>query len=122
MVTSHLQQETINGQMYWFSLSTLPVQDPSQTAYLLPNYDEYTVGYTDRSAIFDALHTNTLDPRTGFLTNSTLLDGKIVGTWTRTFKKNTVVIEANPFAPLSDDDPCAFAAYANRYGEYLHIC
>src|SRR6266567_8254469 len=67
MVTSHLQQETINGQMYWFSLSTLPVQDPSQTAYLLPNYDEYTVGYTDRSAIFDALHTNKLDPRGGLL-------------------------------------------------------
>src|SRR5205085_3201799 len=102
MVTSNLQQETINGQTYWFSSSTPPVQDPSQTAYLLPNYDEYTVGYTDRSAIFDALHTNKLDPRGGLLTNTMVLDGQVVGPWKRAFKKNAVVIEANPFTPLSN--------------------
>src|SRR5205085_10298801 len=40
MVTSHLLHETINGQTYWFSPSTPPVQYLSQAAYLLPNYDE----------------------------------------------------------------------------------
>ena len=121
MVTSNLLQETIDGQTYWFSPSTPPVQDLSQTAYLLPNYDEYTVGYTDRSTIFDALHTNKLDPRSGLLTHTMVLDGQVVGTWKRTFKKNTVVIEANPFVPLSNNETCAFAASANRYGEFLHM-
>ncbi len=121
MVTSHLQQETINGQTYWFSPSTPPVQDLSQTAYLLPNYDEYTVGYTDRSAIFDALHTNKLDQRSGLLTNTMVLDGQVVGTWKRTLKKNAVVIEANPFTPLSNTETRAFAASANRFGAFLRM-
>jgi Winged helix DNA-binding domain len=121
MVASHLLQETIGGQTYWFPPSTPPAQNPSQTAYLLPNFDEYTVGYTDRSAIFDALHTNKLDPRGGLLTHTMVLDGQVVGTWKRTFKKNTVVIEANPLVPLSNAETRAFAASANRYGEFLRM-
>ncbi len=121
MVTSHLQQETIHGQTYWFSPSTSPVQDLSQTAYLLPNYDEYTVGYTDRSAIFDALHTNRLDSRGGLLTNTMVLGGQVIGTWKRTFKKNAVVIEANPFTPLSKTENRAFAASANCFSAFLRM-
>jgi hypothetical protein len=121
MLTSSLLQETINGQTYWFPPSPSPAQDLSPMAYLLPNFDEYTVGYTDRSAIFDALHTKKLDPRSGVLTNTMVLDGQIVGTWKRTFKKNSVVIEANPFVPLSNTETRAFAASANRYGAFLHM-
>lgn len=121
MVTSNLLHETIGDQTYWFSPSTPHAQDLSQTAYLLPNYDEYTVGYTDRSAIFDSLHTNKLDPRGGLLTNTMVLDGQVVGTWKRTFKKNTIVIKATPFVHLSITETRAFAASANRYGEFLHM-
>jgi hypothetical protein len=121
MVKSHLLHETIDGQTYWFSASTPYARGLSQTAYLLPNYDEYTVGYTDRSAIFDALHTNKLDSRSGLLTNTMVLDGQVVGTWKRTFRKNTIVIEATPFVPLSNTEARVFAASANRYGEFLHM-
>lgn len=119
MVTSHLLHETIDGQTYWFPPPAPPMQNLSQTAYLLPNFDEYTVGYTDRSAIFDTLHTNKLDPRSGLLANTMVLDGQIVGTWRRTFKKNAVAIEANPFVPLSNAEDHIFAAPANRYAEFL---
>src|SRR6266849_969246 len=119
MVKSQLMHEVVDGQTYWFSPSTPRVQGLSQAAYLLPNYDEYTVGYTDRSAIFDALHTNKLDPRGGLLTNTMVLDGQVIGTWKRTFKKNTVVIEVNPFVPLSATETRAFAVAANRYGAFL---
>jgi hypothetical protein len=119
MVKPRLVHEVVDGQTYWFSPSTPRVQGLSQAAYLLPNYDEYTVGYTDRSAIFDALHTNKLDPRGGLLANTMVLDGQVIGTWKRTFKKNTVVIEINPFVPLSATETRAFAASANRYGAFL---
>src|SRR5712691_7225652 len=52
MVTSQLIHEVVGGQTYWFSTSTAPAHDLSRTIYLLPNFDEYTVGYTDRSAVF----------------------------------------------------------------------
>lgn len=119
MVKSQLMHEEIDGQTYWFSSSTLPEGDFPETACLLPNYDEYTVGYTDRSAIFDALHAHKLDPRGGLLTNTMALDGQVIGHWKRSFKKNTVVIEANPFIPLGNAESRAFADSADRYGTFL---
>src|SRR6266568_4047343 len=80
MVTSQLLYEVIDGQTYWFTSSTLPANDLSQTVYLLPNYDEYIVGYTDRSAVFDASHTQKLDTRGNVLFQHTIvLNGRIVG-------------------------------------------
>lgn len=112
--------EGIDGQTYWFSPATPPAKALSQTAYLLPNYDEYIVGYKDRSAVFDASHTNKLDPRGNILFSHTLvLDGRVVGTWTRTMKKDAVLLTPNLFIPLNKAETRAFAASANRYGAFL---
>ncbi len=67
------------------------------------------------------LNDSPLDPRSGLLTNTMVLNGQVVGTWKRTFKKNTIVIEAAPFVPLSNTETCVFAASANHYGEFLHM-
>lgn len=120
MVKSQLMYEEIDGQTYWFSPSTLAAKDLTQSAYLLPNYDEYIVGYTDRSAVFDASHTKKLDPRGNVLFNHTIvLDGRVVGTWTRTIKKDAVIITPNLFIPLNKTETRAFVASANRYGAFL---
>ncbi len=120
MVTSQLMHEVVDGQTYWFSTSTLPSKDISQTVYLLPNFDEYIVGYTDRSAVFDASHTIKLDSRGNILFNHTIvLDGRIVGNWKRTIKKNTVILTPSLFTPLNKAETRAFAASANRYGTFL---
>src|SRR5579864_3363297 len=122
MVKSQFIYEVIDGQTYWFSTSTPPAKDLSQTAYLLPNFDEYTVGYKDRSAVFDASHTNKLDPRGNVLFNHTIvLDGRVAGTWKRTLKKDAVIITPNLFAHLNEDETRAFVASANRYGAFLDL-
>ncbi len=122
MVTSQLMHEVVDDQTYWFSMSTPPAKDLSPTACLLPNFDEYIVGYTDRSAVFDASHTNKLDPRGNTLFNHTIvMDGRIVGTWKRTIKKDAVIITPSLFTPLSDAETRAFAASANHYGAFLDM-
>ena len=122
LVTPQLMHEVVDGQTYWFSMSTPPAKDLSPTAYLLPNYDEYIVGYTDRSAVFDASHTNKLDPRGNVLFNHTIvMDGRVVGTWKRTIKKDAVIITPSLLTPLNDAETRAFAAAANRYGAFLDI-
>jgi hypothetical protein len=122
MVTSQLMCEVIDDQTYWYSLSTPPVQDSSQSVYLLPNFDEYIVGYTDRSAIFDASHTNKLDARGNFLFNHTIvLDGRVVGTWKRTLKKDAVMLTPSLFTPLNEAETRALAESASRYGAYLGL-
>ena len=122
MVKPQLMQEALDGQTYWFSMSTPPAQDIAQSAYLLPNYDEYIVGYTDRSAIFDASHTQKLDARGNVLFNHTIvLEGRVVGTWKRTLQKDAVILTPSLFTPLNKAETRAFVASANHYGEFLGL-
>ena len=90
LVTSQLMHEVIDGQTYWRSASMPSAKDLSQTIYLLPNFDEYTVGYTDRSAIFDMSDAEKFDTPGNVLNPTIVLDGLVVGTWKRTIKKDTV--------------------------------
>ena len=119
MVTPQLLHEVVDSQTYWFSESAPLAKDIPQTACLLPNFDEYTVGYKDRSAVFDASHTEKFDLRGNVLNNILVLDGQIVGTWKRTLKKDAVTIIPSLFVPLSTAETRAFVAEANRYGTFL---
>jgi Winged helix DNA-binding domain len=119
VVASQLTHEVIDDQTYWFSASTPPAYDLSQTIYLLPNFDEYTVGYTDRSAVIDESDLPKFDARGNVLNNTIVLDGRVVGTWRRTLKKSTVVITPNLFTSLNEAETRALVAEANRYGAFL---
>jgi Winged helix DNA-binding domain len=120
MVASQLTHDVIDGQTYWFSTSTLPSTDLPQTTYLLPNYDEYVVGYKDRSAVFDVLHTKYLDSRGNILFNHMIVvDGRIVGTWKRTLKKDSVVITPTFFTPLNEAETDAFNVAVKCYRAFL---
>ncbi len=121
MVTSQLMHEVIGSQTYWFSASMPSVKDISQTVHLLPNFDEYTVGYTDRSAVFEASDAAKFDARGNVLNHVIVLNGRVVGTWKRTIKKDTVIVTPNFFAPLNEAETRAFVAAANRYGAFLNM-
>jgi hypothetical protein len=120
MVKSQLINEVVEGVTYWLA-DTAPVKrDKSPTAYLLPNYDEYGVGYKDRSAMAD----KSLDRRPDsemsyYIGNVVIIDGKLVGAWKRTFSKGAVVVEVETFARLTDAEHHALEEAANRYGEFL---
>ena len=122
MVKSQLLHEVVDDQTYWFSSSALPVINEAHIAHLLPNFDEYTVAYTDRSAVFDGTHEDKLDARTNSLLGYIMvLDGQVVGTWKRTIKKNEVIITPNLFTPLNEAETRAFADAAKRYGAFLDL-
>ncbi|HZQ35909.1 MAG TPA: winged helix DNA-binding domain-containing protein [Dehalococcoidia bacterium] len=113
--------ETLDGERYWRSAS-VPASGPplSPAAYLLPNYDEYTVGYADRSAVFDAAHTAALGSRENILFHHTVvLDGRVAGTWKRTERKGAVAVTPAFFTPPSEVERKAVAAAAARYGRFL---
>lgn len=117
---SQLEREVIDGKTYWFAPSPQVYADASPTAYLLPNYDEYTVSYRDRSAFYNPIHDDKTGARENFLFNhAIIIDGQVAGSWRRTFGKGTVVVELALFAPLSDDERMAVEAAARRYGDFL---
>lgn len=122
MIESELMHEVVDDRTYWFAASAPIARDPSPTVYLLPNYDEYIVGYTDRRAALDAPPADRLDARGNVLFNYTIvLDGQIVGTWKRTVTKDAVIVEAAPFAPLSTTEAAALEGAAARYGRFIGL-
>jgi len=120
-IRSQLISDVENGQTYWFA-DSIPMRAPSPRVHLLPDYDEYAVGYRDRSAIFDLTHTNKLDSRGSELAQYTIvLDGHIAGTWKRILKKNDVVIELVRFRTLTEAEDRAITDAAERYGKFLGL-
>ena len=120
-IRSQLISEVENGQTYWCADVT-PVELPSPTVHLLPDYDEYTVGYTDRSMIFDPANTQKLDSRGSELAQYIIvIDGLIAGTWKRTIKRSEVVIELVRFRNFTKAEEQAIADSAERYGKFLGL-
>ncbi len=122
MVKAQLESETIDRETWWFAPEQTPAIPASPFVLLLPNYDEYIVAYTDRSAIFDTTHNNKLDTRGNVLFNNTIvIDSQVVGTWRHTFRKKSVVIETALFRSLTDAETAALNATARSYGNYLGL-
>jgi hypothetical protein len=119
LVKAQLSQETVNGQTYWMSPDRPVGADDGPATYLLPGFDEYLLGYKDRTAVLEAVHAQKVTPgNNGIFNPIIVIEGRVVGTWKRTFKKDTVVIETTPFTPLSHAQSQAITVAAQHYGRY----
>jgi hypothetical protein len=121
-VKSQFVSEEIDGRTYWFDSSISPVKEKSPTAHLLPNYDEYFIGFKDRSAIGEVVRQAGIsgdDP--SFLAHVIVLDGQLVGGWKRTLKKNAVQVEYTLVIKLTKAQERAVEEAASRYGEFLQL-
>ena len=120
-IQAQFVRETIDDQSYWLSPTMPTVQENPEMGYLLPGFDEYLLAYKDRDASLDVPRYKRTTPTNGMLPATLVIDGRVVGTWKRTLKKDKVLIEANPFISFSDEENNAFAVAAGRYGEYLGL-
>lgn len=117
-----LTHTEIGDEVFWFSPAARPRGRVSQEAFLLPAFDEITVGYSDRTALFDAKRGRRIDQWNSLVLNPTIvIDDRIVGTWKRTVKKEQVVLKPNLFAPLTRAEKRALAAAIDRYAAFLQI-
>lgn len=86
------------------------------TIHFLPVYDEFIMGYKDRSAIL------TLKNGAPFRYDSMILSGgQVVGTWKRTMKKNAIDMEADLFKPLSKSQNRAFTEAIDRFSNFTKL-
>jgi len=122
MVKSLFMSEDINGQTYWFPESAPPEKIKTPTAYLLPNYDEYFIGFKDRSAIGEVAKRAGIkgdDP--ALIAHIIILDGQIVGGWRRTLKKDEALVETSLLTKLTEAEERAIADAAERFGKFLGL-
>ena len=118
---TRLHQETVEGQTYWLPQNSSLPADPSPTAYLLPAFDEYFLGYKARDAVLDAKFDKQAVSSNGVFRPMIVIDGQIVGIWKRAYEKGSVVITLSPFNSLTEAENQAIIAAANQYGTFLGL-
>jgi hypothetical protein len=120
MVASSLRKETHGMTTYWTSREPTASPADISNAYLLPGFDEYLLGYNDRSAVLDPQHAQKLVPdNNGRFLATMIMNGRVVGTWKRTLTKKAVRIVMEPFTSLNKTAKQAFTAAAERYGAFI---
>lgn len=115
-----LVEEQIDGRMYWSHRDATDDTLATLHAHLLPNYDEFFIGYRDRSAIGQRIDTLSLLAGWNALTSHILaIDGQVVGGWKRVVRKEAVVAVFDVRLKLSRRERGALAAAAKRLAEFL---
>ena len=88
--------------------------------HALPGFDEYMLGYQDRSAGLPAEFADLIVPgNNGIFQPTIVVDGRIVGTWRRTESAKSVRVDATWFTPPSKRAVTGFEAAARRFGRFL---
>ena len=115
-----LEPLTLDDKPYWFVPREIAAPKAAGTAHLLPNYDEYFIGFRDRSSI--GARAGGIALATGgdaLVVHIVFVDGQIVGGWKRSFDKQTVTIHLNLLVRLTKAESRRVAAQTRRLGEFL---
>lgn len=112
----------VEGETYLVAADA-PDQAPEHgVAHLLPGFDEYLLGYRDRTAMLAPEYSNAIVPGGNGMFRPTLVaDGEVVGTWTRRTGAREVALELAPFGPLDAATRSGLEAAAARYGRFLGL-
>ena len=122
MNVSQLASGVVDSKTYWMGrrMSALPPHSP--VVALLPGFDEYILGYTERDPILDPRHARRVYSGLNLLFNPTIvIDGRIQGTWKRLIRKETVDLSLHPFKRLNQAEAHALQRAIQRYGEFLGL-
>ncbi len=113
LIKNKLESVTIDGQVYLFS----PESDPVglKSLHLLPAFDEFLISYKDRTAAIEVAHQPKAFTRNGLFNPVILINGKAEGVWKRTFNKNKVVFDFQPFQHIDEEKMMEIITAAGRY-------
>lgn len=114
--------EMLNGNAYWMANEPRDqTVDDGSSAYLLPGFDEYLLGYKDRGAVLARDYAPKIVPgNNGMFLPLIVVAGQVVGTWKRRLKKHAIDIVLSPFIPLGDAEARVVEA-AKGYGAFIGL-
>ena len=118
--TPRLAREVVGPKTYLFEDREPTRFRDDGAVYLLPCFDEYVVAYVDRTCLLDPRHRSKLDARSNPLFQNVIVrDGRIVGSWQRTLKKDYVSVTTRLFVRFGAPEKAALAAAIERYAQFV---
>lgn len=122
IVAADFHRKTINARDHWYPNDREPFKLKANTVHLLPNYDEYGIGYKDRSAFYDPAQAARPDNRAHpVFRHLILLDGKMLGTWDRQQSAKSAAVQTSTFIPFSAAQQRALENVITEYNVFLGL-
>jgi hypothetical protein len=109
-----------DGVQYW-ATGDPPPAGATEIGYLLPPFDEYLLGYKDRSLVLDATHAKRVNAGGGMLKPTVMVNGNILGVWTYKIKRQEMLVSIQPFRELESHERDLIDRAASQLGSFKSV-
>jgi hypothetical protein len=117
-----LREDVIDGVAYYSAPDAVDGPLPEQpSAHLLQMYDEYFLGYKDRSASIPARYQERWSAQDPLFGAAIIIDGRMAGTWRRVLKAKSIRYTFDFFEPVTGARYDAVMNAARRYANFLGL-
>jgi hypothetical protein len=114
---SSLVRMRVEGKELWAGHERQP-SDALPGAHLLPPFDEYLLGYKDRTLAVEPGYARRVNAGGGMPRPAILVNGKVAGVWKPTTRDNVIQVAAELFYPLDERETKALQEAAHRFGAF----
>lgn len=115
-----LTSESFGGQLYWMGREEAPIESRSvSSTYLLAGFDEYLLGYKDRTAV--VAPGRLVASSNGIFFPLIVSRGQVAGTWKRIINRNDIKISLSSPEPLSPEIKHEVGRRAEAYGRFMGL-
>ncbi|GAB1420898.1 winged helix DNA-binding domain-containing protein [Anaerolineales bacterium] len=121
-IKDQLYQKEIDSILYYFHQdSLLPSRGSEPVVKLLAAYDEFILGYKDRSMVLPVEHKDKIAPgNNGVFQPVVVVNGAVVGIWKRQIKARYINIDLHAFSHFKSFED-AIQAEAEQYGDFMGL-
>ena len=88
---------------------------------LLPSFDPYLLGYRGRDLAVAPEHARRVHPGGGLLRPTLLVDGRVLGTWRSSRRRDRLELVVEPFDELAPEVRAGLEAEAADVGRFLGL-
>lgn len=118
LAATELDQETRDGTTWWSHAVAQAIPTPSRAIHLLPAFDEYLIGYRDRTPVLEAAQMRRVFSVNGLVAPTVIAGGRVAATWKRgSATDDNVAID--PFRVLEDVEHADIRRAAQRWRRFL---
>ena len=117
-VQSEFISETFDEQKYWMpNIDSLP--SVRSKIFLLPAFDEFLVGYKDRTAVITSENHKKAISSNGVFRPVVIKNGRAIGLWKKA-SSGKKVISVTPFEPIDSETQQLIDIEAEKYRGFIH--
>lgn len=120
LIGDRITREDVSGQTWLSHVDAPAAGDGPGGVHLLPQWDEFLLGYKSRDVTLPDEHIVKVVPGRNLVFQPTVVvDGEVAGVWKRRDGKDTVVLEVTPLTRLTANALRGLEASSAAYGRFL---